>query len=86
MALVLRLVTVRGGRSTHTLYLSRSTDACVKRTLIKVEVLTQVLYSSKGKVQVLKCTPSDKAKSFPLKDISTNHFYAKLTELHLILV
>ncbi len=50
-----------GGKSTHVLYISRRTDTYV-------EILIQLLYSSKSnKVQVVKCTQSIKVKSFPLK-------------------
>ncbi len=52
---------------------SRSTDS------------TSLLQSSK-KVQVLKCIQSIKEKSFPLKDISSSLFCAKLTEAHVMLI
>ncbi len=67
--------------------ISRSTDTCVRKRLkVKVDVVTQLRFSSKSnKVQVLKCTQSIKVKNIPLKDISTSHFCAKLTELHVIL-
>ncbi len=43
----------------------------LKKRLVKVRVLTQLLHSSQSnKVQVVKCTQSIKVKSFPLKDIS----------------
>ncbi len=62
----LRLTKGGGGKSTHILYLSGSTDTCAKKTLVKVEVLTQLLYSNKSdKVQVLKCVQSIKVKSAP---------------------
>ncbi len=61
----------RGGKSTHIFFLSRSTDTCVQKRLVKVELPTQRLHSSQiNKVQVVKCTQSIKVKSFPLKDIS----------------
>ncbi len=54
--------------------------------MVKVKVLTQILYPSKSdKVHVLKCTQSIKGKSFPLKNISIGHFCAKLTEPHVTL-
>ena len=60
----------RGGRDTHILYSSRSTDTCVKKGLVKVEVLILLLYSSKStKVQSLKYTKRFKVNSTPLKDL-----------------
>ncbi len=60
----------RSGKSTYFLYLSRSTDTCVKKRRVKIEVLTQLLHSRKSnEVQVLKCTQN--IKSFPLKNISS---------------
>lgn len=64
----------RGGRDTHILYSSRSTDTCVKKGLVKVEVLIQLLYSSKStKVQSLKYTKRFKVNSTPLKDLSVQN-------------
>ncbi len=40
--------------------LSRSTDTCFVKKLVKVEVHTKLLYSSKSNnVQVLKCTENE---------------------------
>ncbi len=54
----------------HTSYTSVEAQILVHKK-VKVEVLTQHLYSSQSnRVQAVKCTQSIKVKSFPLKDIS----------------
>lgn len=53
----------------------------------KVEAMLQLLSSGMSKkVQNLKCTQSIKVKSIPLKDITTSHVCAKLTEACIILI
>ena len=54
---------VKRNGGTHIVY--SSTDTCVKRSLVKVEVLTQLLYSSKSnEVQALKCTQVSRWRTF----------------------
>lgn len=80
----LQSLTGRGGKRTHILHSSRWTDTVVKMKKKKkkmVKILIQLPYSSRSyKVQALNCTQSIKVQSLPLKDISSGHSCAKLTE------
>ncbi len=55
----------RGGKNTHILYSSISTDTCfLKQTFVKEEALIQLLYLSKiNKIQGQKCSLSIEVKS-----------------------
>lgn len=75
----------RGGKSTNSLYLSRSTVTSV--TPVKAVVLIQLLYSHKSKkVPALKCTQSKKIIMNSPEAVSTRYFCAKLPEPCVILI
>ncbi len=74
----------RQQKYTHSLLKQKYRYLC-KQRLVKVAVLTQLLYSS-NKVQVLRCTRSIKVKGFPLKDNSTCNYKADWTSSQISII